>query len=108
VSWWLSASVQCAVPAASSTEAFAWTFAVITAAMAAGSAIGGVVIQGTSPETAFLAAGELGLAGVAFGTLWEGFTERSPTRRRPLRSGSSNALNSHHERSRGAASATAA
>jgi len=74
----LSASVQRAVPAASSTEAFAWTFAVITVAMATGSAISGVVIQGAGTETAFLAAGGLGLAGAAFGTIREAFTAKSP------------------------------
>jgi hypothetical protein len=41
----LSASVQRTVPAAGSTEAFAWSFAVITVGMAAGNAISGVVIQ---------------------------------------------------------------
>jgi predicted MFS family arabinose efflux permease len=74
----LSASVQRAVPAASSTEAFAWTFAVITVAMAAGSAISGVIIQGAGPETAFLAAGGLGLTGAASGALREAFTKGSP------------------------------
>jgi hypothetical protein len=52
-----------------STEAFAWTFAVITVTMAAGSAFGGVIIQGAGTETAFLSAGGLGLAGAAFGAL---------------------------------------
>ena len=42
-----------------STEAFAWTFAVITVTMAAGSAFGGVIIQGAGKETAFLSAGDL-------------------------------------------------
>ena len=42
-----------------STEAFAWTFAVITVTMAAGSAFGGVIIQGAGTETAFLSAGDL-------------------------------------------------
>lgn len=65
----LSASVQRAVPPATSTEAFTWTFAVITAAMAGGSAIGGIIIQGASPDAAFLAAGALSLAGAALGTL---------------------------------------
>ena len=74
----LSASVQRAVPAASSTEAFAWTFAVITVAMAAGSAIGGEIIQGAGTETAFLAAGGLALAGAAFGALREAFTAKPP------------------------------
>jgi predicted MFS family arabinose efflux permease len=74
----LSASVQRAVPAASSTEAFAWTFAVITVAMAAGSGIGGEIIQAAGPQTAFLACGGLALAGAAFGALREAFTVRSP------------------------------
>jgi hypothetical protein len=47
----LSASVQHAVPAAASTEAFAWTFTVITA----GSACGGLIIQTASTQAAFLA-----------------------------------------------------
>lgn len=57
----LSASVQRAVPAAASTEAFTWTFAVITVGMAAGSAVGGTIIQAASPEVAFLIAGALSL-----------------------------------------------
>jgi predicted MFS family arabinose efflux permease len=65
----LSASVQRAVPAAASTEAFAWTFTVITAGMSAGSACGGVIIQTASTRAAFLAAGGSGLAGAAFGAL---------------------------------------
>lgn len=65
----LSASVQRAVPAASSTEAFAWTFTVITAGMAAGSACGGMIIQTAGTRAAFLAAGGCGLAGAAFGAL---------------------------------------
>jgi hypothetical protein len=47
--------------------------------MTGGSAIGGVIIRGAGAETAFLAAGGLGLAGAAFGALREAFTERSPT-----------------------------
>ncbi|MFY9929245.1 MAG: MFS transporter [Streptosporangiaceae bacterium] len=74
----LSTSVQRAVPAGSSTEAFAWTFAVITVAMAAGSAISGVIIQDTGTETAFLTAGGLALAGAAFGAFREAFTARPP------------------------------
>ena len=46
----LSASVQRAVPAAGSTEAFAWTFTVITAGMSAGSACGGLIIQAASTQ----------------------------------------------------------
>jgi predicted MFS family arabinose efflux permease len=65
----LSASVQSAVPAASSTEAFAWTFAAVTVAMAGGSAFGGMIIQEVGVDAAFLAAGGIGLAGAAFGTL---------------------------------------
>ncbi len=63
----LSASVQRAVPAVARTEAFAWSFAVITAGIAAGNAIGGVIIQTTGTAAAFLAAGGLSLAGALFG-----------------------------------------
>lgn len=63
----LSASVQRAVPAASSTEAFAWSFAVITVGMAAGNAISGIVIQSANTKAAFVAAGGLSLAGALFG-----------------------------------------
>jgi predicted MFS family arabinose efflux permease len=63
----LSASVQRAVPAASATEAFAWTFSVITVGMAIGSAFGGVIIQATGAQVAFLAAGGFGLGGAVFG-----------------------------------------
>jgi predicted MFS family arabinose efflux permease len=65
----LSASVQRAVPAAGSTEAFAWTFTVITAGMSAGSACGGMIIQIASTQAAFLAAGGAGLAGAGLGSL---------------------------------------
>ena len=65
----LSASVQRAVPVASSTEAFAWTFAVVTVSMAAGNACGGVTIQAAGTRAAFLAADGLGLAGAGFGAL---------------------------------------
>jgi predicted MFS family arabinose efflux permease len=71
----LSASVHRAVPAAGSTEAFAWTFTVITVGMSAGSACGGVIIQTASTQAAFLAAGGTGLAGAVFGAL------RLPARR---------------------------
>ena len=71
----LSASVQRTVPAAASTEAFAWTFAVITVGMSAGNACGGVLIQSANAHAAFLAAGGFGLAGAASGAL------RLPARR---------------------------
>ena len=61
--------MQRAVPAASSTEAFAWTFAVITVGMVAGNACGGVIIQAAGTQAAFLTAGGLGLAGAGFGAL---------------------------------------
>ena len=63
----LSASVQRAVPAASSAEAFAWSFAVITVGMAAGNAVSGVVIQHANTAAAFVSAGALSLAGALFG-----------------------------------------
>lgn len=65
----LSASVQRAVPPDAATEAFTWTFAVITVGMASGSAIGGTIIQDANPDAAFLAAGALSLAGAALGML---------------------------------------
>jgi predicted MFS family arabinose efflux permease len=65
----LSASVQRAVPPSAATEAFTWTFAVITVGMAGGSAIGGTIIQDANPDAAFLAAGALSLAGAALGIL---------------------------------------
>jgi predicted MFS family arabinose efflux permease len=65
----LSSSVPRAVPAAGSTEAFAWTVTVITVGMSAGSACGGMIIQAASARAAFLAAGGSGLAGAAFGAL---------------------------------------
>ena len=68
----LSASVQRAVPAANSTEAFAWAFAVITVGMAAGNAISGVVIQSANTQAAFAAAGGLSLAGALLGASWLG------------------------------------
>jgi predicted MFS family arabinose efflux permease len=80
----LSASVQRAIPAASSTEAFAWTFAVITVAMAAGSAFGGVFIQDAGAQAAFLAAGGVGLVGAAFGALRLAALTRAPA---PVRAG---------------------
>jgi predicted MFS family arabinose efflux permease len=65
----LSASVQRAVPPGASTEAFTWTFAVITVGMASGSAVGGTIIQNAGPDAAFVAAGTLSLAGAALATL---------------------------------------
>jgi predicted MFS family arabinose efflux permease len=66
----LSSAVQRVVPAASTTEAFAWTFAVVTVGMAAGNACGGVIIQATSTEVAFIVAGGLALAGAGTGACW--------------------------------------
>ncbi len=65
----LSASVQRAVPDGSATEAFTWTFAIITVGMAGGSAVGGVIIQAASPEAGFLAAGALSLTAATVGML---------------------------------------
>jgi predicted MFS family arabinose efflux permease len=63
----LSACIHRVVPAAAGTEAFAWSFAVITVGMAAGNAIGGLVIQHASPQGAFMTAGALSLAGALSG-----------------------------------------
>jgi len=57
-----------AVPAASPTEALAWTFAVITIAMAVGNALGVVIIQGLSPQAVFPSPKPLGLAGPSYRT----------------------------------------
>jgi predicted MFS family arabinose efflux permease len=72
----LSASVQRAVPAAASTEAFTWTFAVITVGMAAGNAVGGTLIQAARPDVAFLTAGALSLAAATLGALMWSAAER--------------------------------
>lgn len=73
----LSASVRRAVPAANSTEAFAWCFAVITVGMAAGNAISGIVIQSANTEAAFACAGGLSLAGALVGAF--GLAVRQPS-----------------------------
>lgn len=65
----LSAAVQRAAPAAGSTEAFAWTFTVITVGMSVGSACGGMIVQTAGTRAAFLAAGGAALAGAVLGTL---------------------------------------
>jgi predicted MFS family arabinose efflux permease len=66
----LSASVQRAVPAGTSTEAFTWTFAVITVGIAGGNALGGLLTQDAGTQIAFLTAGALALTGAALGALW--------------------------------------
>jgi predicted MFS family arabinose efflux permease len=66
----LSASVQRAVPAGTSTEAFTWTFAVITIGMAGGNALGGLLTQDAGTPITFVAAGALALTGAALGSLW--------------------------------------
>lgn len=48
-------------------EAFTWTFAVITIGQSAGSAAGGVIVQGTGTGAAFLAASAASVAGAALG-----------------------------------------
>jgi predicted MFS family arabinose efflux permease len=58
----LSASVQRAVPPATATEAFTWTFAAITVGISGGNALGGVIIQAAGLASAFLIAGALCLA----------------------------------------------
>jgi MFS family permease len=68
----LSASIQRVVPAATATEAFTWTFAVITVGMAGGNAVGGVVSQGLGPAAAFLLAGAFALLGALTGLLARG------------------------------------
>jgi predicted MFS family arabinose efflux permease len=76
----LSASVQRAVPTATTTEAFTWTFAVITVGTAGGSALGGTILGAAGPRAGFLAAGAAALAGAAAGALG---VRRSARIRRP-------------------------
>lgn len=78
----LSASVQHSVPAASSAEAFAWTFAAITVGMSGGNAVAGVIIQNATSQAAFLSAGALALAGASFGALRHTTRQQSGTRKR--------------------------
>jgi predicted MFS family arabinose efflux permease len=66
----LSSSVQRAVCADAVTEAFTWTFAVITIGQSAGSAAGGVILQRAGTGAAFLAAGALSAAGAAGGLMF--------------------------------------
>jgi predicted MFS family arabinose efflux permease len=63
----LSASVQRASPAGATTEAFTWTFALVTVGQSAGSAAGGTIIQGAGVAAAFLAAALAGAIGAALG-----------------------------------------
>lgn len=65
----LNASVQRAVPSTLTTEAFSWTFAVITVGIAAGNALGGLVVRAGGPQVAFLAAGSVSLAAAVLGAL---------------------------------------
>jgi predicted MFS family arabinose efflux permease len=61
----LSAAVQRAVPPTAVAEAFTWSFCAITVGIAAGSAVGGALIQAGGPRASFLAAGGLCVAGAA-------------------------------------------
>lgn len=84
----LSASVQRAVPATTATEAFTWTFAVITVGISGGNALGGTVIAAAGPRAGFLAAGAAALAGAAAGALRgpRPVRTRRPRRRSAIRS----------------------
>jgi predicted MFS family arabinose efflux permease len=61
----LSAAIQRAVAPAAAAEAFTWSFSAITVGTAAGSALGGALIQAADPQAGFLAAGGLCLLGAA-------------------------------------------
>jgi predicted MFS family arabinose efflux permease len=65
----LSASVQHAAAGSAATEAFTWTFAVVTVGIAAGNALGGVITRQAAPSAAFLTAGAFAVAGAALGAL---------------------------------------
>jgi predicted MFS family arabinose efflux permease len=65
----LSTAVQQVIPASRTTEAFAYTFAVITAGIAAGNALGGVAVQQGHTSRALLAAAAAALAGSVAGSI---------------------------------------
>jgi predicted MFS family arabinose efflux permease len=72
----LSASVQRASPAGATTEAFTWTFAVVTVGQSAGSAAGGMIIQGAGVAAAFVAAAGACAIGTALGLAFLGRVSR--------------------------------
>jgi MFS family permease len=77
----LSASVQQAAPGSAATEAFTWSFAVITLGIAAGNALGGVITRQAAPSAAFLLAGAFAVTGAALGALrLSRHTPRAPVR----------------------------
>jgi predicted MFS family arabinose efflux permease len=65
----LSTAVQQVIPASRTTEAFTYTFAVITTGIAAGNALGGLVIQQNHTSRALLAAAAAALAGSVAGSI---------------------------------------
>jgi hypothetical protein len=66
----LSASRRAGRSHGSTTEAFTWTFAVVTVGYSASSAAGGMVIQAARTPAAFLAAAAASALGAAFGWRW--------------------------------------
>jgi predicted MFS family arabinose efflux permease len=73
----LSTAVQQVIPADRTTEAFTYTFAVITIGIAAGNALGGAVIQRDHTSRALLAAAATALVGSGAGAV--GLRRRRPT-----------------------------
>lgn len=65
----LSTAVQQVIPANRTTEAFTYTFAVVTTGIAAGNALGGVVIQQNHTSRALLAAAAAALVGSVAGSV---------------------------------------
>jgi predicted MFS family arabinose efflux permease len=65
----LSTAVQQVIPADRTTEAFTYTFAVITTGIAAGNALGGIVIQHNHTSRALLAAAAAALVGSGAGSI---------------------------------------
>ncbi|HEY3945766.1 MAG TPA: hypothetical protein VGL78_11105, partial [Solirubrobacteraceae bacterium] len=61
----LNEAVQALVPQGRTGEAFTWTFAVITAGIGIGNALGGPINQTLTTRGGFLAAAAVGAAGVA-------------------------------------------
>jgi predicted MFS family arabinose efflux permease len=65
----LSAAIQRAVRPDAAAEAFTWMFATITAGIAGGNAIGGVLTEAAGTDVAFVAAGGIALSGALWAAL---------------------------------------
>lgn len=80
----LSTAVQQVIPADRTTEAFTYTFAVITTGIASGNALGGFVIQQHHTSRALLAAAAAALAGAVAGSVGLVRRRSHPVQKRDL------------------------